>query len=108
MTYQQTYQRSLSDPNGFWAEAAELIDWYESPPTVLDETGAPLYRWFTGGVMNTCYNALDRHVAGGRADQLALVYDSPVTDTVRRYTYAELRDEVARVAGALRAEEVGW
>jgi propionyl-CoA synthetase len=103
MTYQQIYQRSLSDPNGFWSEAAELIDWYESPETVLDETRAPLYRWFTGGVMNTCYNALDRHVDGGRADQLALVYDSPVTDTVRKYTYTELRDEVAKVAGALRS-----
>ncbi len=101
MGYREVYEQSLTDPDGFWAEAAHAIDWIERPTTVLDDSAAPMYRWFTGGVLNTCHNALDRHVDGGRADQLALIYDSPVTDTVRSYTYRELRDEVARLAGAL-------
>jgi propionyl-CoA synthetase len=101
MTYQEVFARSISDPTGFWGDAAELVDWDEPPPTVLDASGAPLYRWYSGGVLNTCYNALDRHADGERAGQLALVYDSPVTGTVRRFTFAELRAEVARLAGAL-------
>ncbi|MCP3976567.1 MAG: propionyl-CoA synthetase [bacterium] len=107
MSYAEIYQRSLSDPDGFWSEAATLIDWYQAPETALDDSAAPMYRWFGDGRLNTCYNALDRHADGGRADQLALVYDSPVTDTVRTYTFAELRDEVAKVAGALRDLGVG-
>ncbi len=107
MKYRDVYERSLRDPEGFWSEAAELIDWVRPPEITLDDSAAPLYRWFTGGVLNTCYNALDRHADSGRGDQLALVYDSPVTDVVRKYTYVELRDEVARLAGALRALGVG-
>ncbi len=101
MGYHETYERSLQDPEGFWGEAARAIDWDVAPTKVFDDTAAPMYRWFSDGVMNTCFNAVDRHVAGGRADQLALIYDSPVTDTLRTYTYRELQDEVARVAGAL-------
>ncbi len=104
--YEEQYRRSMKDPQGFWGEIAEDIDWDQRWDTVLDDTDAPLYRWFVGGRMNTCHNALDRHVEGGRADQLALVYDSPVTDSVRRYTYRELRDEVATFAGALRNQGV--
>ena len=100
--YDELFRRSLDEPERFWSEAAEAIDWITPPERVLDDSRAPLYRWFAGGQLNTCYNALDRHVDGGRADQPALIYDSPVTDTVRRYTYRELRDEVARFAGALR------
>ena len=94
-------QRSLIDPDGFWGEAAEAIDWTRRWDSVLshDENGTP--QWFTGGEANTCWNALDRHVKNGRADQLALIYDSPVTGTVRRLTYAELTDQVARFAGVL-------
>jgi propionyl-CoA synthetase len=105
--FDETYRRSLDDPVGFWGEAAEAIDWIEQPTRVLDDARAPFYRWFAGGRLNTCYNALDRHVERGRADQLALIYDSPVTGTVRTFTYRELRDEVARFAGALAAQGVG-
>jgi propionyl-CoA synthetase len=101
------YRRSIEDPAGFWGEAAGLIDWYREPDIVLEDSNAPFYRWFVGGELNTCHNALDRHVEGGRADQLALVYDSPVTGRTRRYTYRELRDEVARFAGALASLGVG-
>jgi len=103
--YEQTYQQSLQDPSGFWAEAAKAIDWYRKPDVILDDANAPFYRWFVGGALNTCYNALDRHVRAGRADQLALIYDSPVTGQIRRLTYQQLLDQVARFAGVLR--EVG-
>ena len=95
------HARSLADPDSFWGEAAAAITWRSPPEKVLDRSRAPLYRWFTGGVLNTCENALDRHVAAGHGDRLALIHDSPVTASVRRFTYAELRDEVARTAGML-------
>jgi propionyl-CoA synthetase len=104
---EETYRRSLEEPDSFWAEAAGAIEWDEPWQRVLDGSRAPFYRWFSGGRMNTCHNALDRHVDGGRADQPALVYDSPVTDTIKTFTYRELRDEVARFAGALAAQGVG-
>lgn len=93
----------MDDPEGFWGEAAEDIQWDKRWDKVLDDSDRPFYRWFTGGWMNTCYNAVDYHVENGRADQDALIYDSPVTDTVKSYTYRELRDEVAAFAGALRS-----
>ncbi len=96
-------RRSLADPEGFWGEAAAAIDWDRRWDCVLDRSRAPLYRWFRGGRLNTCWNALDRHVERGRAEQLALIYDSPVTGQVKRFTYRALRDEVARLAGALKA-----
>jgi propionyl-CoA synthetase len=105
--YQDVYRRSIEDPEDFWGEVAALIDWYRPPDRVLDDSRVPFYRWFVGGELNTCYNALDRHVEGGRSDQLALLYDSPVTGAVARYTYRELRDAVARFAGALRGLGVG-
>jgi propionyl-CoA synthetase len=104
--FDETYRRSLEQPEAFWAGAAAAIDWDEPWQRVLDDSGAPFYRWFTGGRLNTCHNALDRHVEGGRADQLALIYDSPVTDTITTFTYRALRDEVARFAGALAAQGV--
>jgi len=100
-SYAAEYQRSLNDPTGFWAAAAEAVHWNRRWDRVLDESHRPLYHWFTGGELNTCYNALDLHVDQGRGDQSALIYDSPVTDTVEEYTYRELRDTVARFAGAL-------
>ena len=93
---------SLSDPVAFWARAAEDVHWHRRWDRVLDDSGAPFYRWFRGGLVNTCYNALDRHVLSGRAEQTALIYDSAMTGRVRSYTYAELLDEVARCAGVLR------
>jgi len=104
--YDEIFRRSIEDPNGFWGEAAEQIHWYKTWDKVLDDSNPPFYRWFTGAVTNTCYNALDRHVDGGRADQPALIYDSPVTDTLKTFTYRELRDKVARLAGVLAAQGV--
>jgi len=106
MSYQEIYDQSLADPVTFWATIAEDIHWYQKWDTVLDDSRPPFYRWFRGGKTNTCYNALDIHVENGRADQLALIYDSPVTDSVKRYTYAELLDEVAHFAGALANQGV--
>ena len=105
--YADTYRRSLDDPEGFWGAAAEAIDWHRRPRTVLDASNAPFYRWFPDGELNTCHNALDRHVDAGRGGQPALIYDSPVTGTVRTYTYRELRDATARFAGALTRLGVG-
>ena len=101
--YHQAFRRSLDDMEGFWGEAAREITWYRQPEKILDASSPPFYRWFPDGQMNTCYNALDRHVENGRADQVALIYDSPVTGTKESYTYAELTDQVARFAGALVA-----
>ena len=106
-TYDDIYARSLADPEAFWAEAAEEIHWERRWDRVLDDSRAPFYRWFPGAVTNTCYNALDRHVEGGRAEQLALIYDSPITGVVERFTYRELLDRVARVAGVLAEAGVG-
>ena len=105
--YRATYRRSIEDPEGFWADAARDILWRTEPSTVLDSTRAPFHRWFPDGVLNTCENALDRHVADGHGGRVALVYDSPVTDTQRTYTYAQLLAEVATFAGALASLGVG-
>src|SRR3954467_6851562 len=105
---EETYRRSLEEPEAFWAGAAAAIDWDEPWSQVLDDSQAPMYRWFSGGRLNTCYNALDRHVERGRADQVALIYDSPVTGTTKSFTYRELRDEVARLAGALLDQGVEY
>jgi len=100
--YDAVYQRSLKDPEGFWAEVAEGCHWFKKWDRVLDDSRKPLYHWFPGGELNTCYNALDFHVDDrGRGDRIALIYDSPVTGTVKKYSYAALRDQVARFAGVL-------
>ena len=95
------YSESLTDPANFWGRAAENVHWYRRWDRVLDESEPPFFRWFTGGLVNSCYNALDLHVHSGRAEQLALIYDSPVTGTVQSYTYRELLEEVSRFAGVL-------
>ncbi|HEX3537066.1 MAG TPA: propionyl-CoA synthetase [Stellaceae bacterium] len=99
--YEETYRRSLAEPEEFWAEAAEAIDWEKRWDRVLDDSRPPFYRWFPGGRLNTCWNALDRHVAAGRGERVALIYDSPATTTISRFTYRELRDRTARFAGVL-------
>lgn len=104
--YEEAYRRSIEDPDGFWGQAAQAVVWTKPCDKVLDDGNRPFYRWFVGGELNTCYNALDLHIDNGRGDQAALIYDSPVTDTVKSYTYNELRDEVARFAGVLRASGV--
>ena len=106
-TYDETYARTVSDPEGFWLEAAGLVDWIKSPRQALDSSNPPFFKWFPDASLNTCYNALDRHVINGRADQTALIYDSAVTNTKSKYTYAELLGEVAAFAGALRMSGVG-
>jgi propionyl-CoA synthetase len=102
-TYDAVYDSWQDDPEGFWTQAAQDVHWFKTWDTVLDTSNAPLYRWFSGAEVNTCYNALDIHVANGRADQLALIYDSPVTDTYKKYTYRELRNRVAKLSGVLRS-----
>ena len=105
--YEQLYQRSCQDPEGYWGELAQDLHWSKPWDKVLDDSNAPFYSWFSGGELNTCYNALDIHVEQGHGERLALIYDSPVTDTVKRYTYQELRDQVASLAGAIQAQGVG-
>jgi propionyl-CoA synthetase len=100
-SYDEVYARWREAPESFWAEAAEAIHWYKKWDKILDASKPPFYRWFTGGVVNSCYNALDRHVEQGRGDQLALIYDSPVTGTMKAFNYRELLDEVARFSGVL-------
>jgi propionyl-CoA synthetase len=104
--YHEVYASWQAAPEAFWAEAAEAVDWYRRCDRVLDDSRPPFYRWFSGGLVNTCHNALDRHADGGRGAQPALIYDSPVTSTVRTLTYRQLRDEVARFAGVLRGRGV--
>ncbi|PWT84054.1 MAG: propionyl-CoA synthetase, partial [Proteobacteria bacterium] len=105
--YHEVYARAQRDPERFWAEAAREIDWFERPARVFD-SGAGVYgRWFVGGVCNTCFNAVDRHVASGRGPQTAIIYDSPVTNTKRAISYAELLAEVKSLAAILADFEVG-
>ncbi|QNN52151.1 propionyl-CoA synthetase [Nocardioides mesophilus] len=102
MDHRTAHTRSIEDPDGFWGEQASLVDWIRRPTQILDRSNPPFYRWFPDGTLNTCYNALDRHVVAGHAERPALVHDSPVTGTVRSYSYAELLEQVAAFAGALR------
>jgi len=103
-TYEKVFKKSIEQPEEFWAEAAESIDWIKKWDNVLDSSNPPFYRWFRGGELNTCYNAVDRHVESGRGDQTAIIYDSPVTDTISKITYSELLDQVSTFAGALKAQ----
>lgn len=100
-TYDAEFRRSIENPEEFWADAAENITWFKKCDKVLDSSNPPFYRWFVGGKMNTCYNAIDRHVANGRADQVAIIYDSPVTNTIKKITYSELLEKVSTFAGGL-------
>lgn len=100
--FDAVYQKSLDDPNGFWGEAATGISWSRKPTTILDESQAPVYRWFSDGELNTCFNALDRHVRAGRGEATALIYDSAMTGEQRRYSYSELTELTARCAGAIQ------
>lgn len=106
MRYAQLYQQSITDPEGFWMKQAQAIEWISPPSKALFDDKAPLYQWFKDGLVNTCWNALDRHVENGRADQVAVIHDSPVTNSITRLTYREMRDHVAKLAGALAAQGV--
>ena len=106
MDYQTLYRQSLQDPEKFWGDVASGIEWSKPWNSVLDDSQAPYYQWFSGAELNTCHNALDRHCESGRGAQAALIYDSPVTGQVKTFTYFELKDQVARFAGALRMQGV--
>ncbi|MCG8619353.1 MAG: propionyl-CoA synthetase, partial [Desulfobacterales bacterium] len=105
-SYAEAYDKSINDPDGFWGPLAEDCFWYKKWDKVLDDSNKPFYRWFTGGQTNTCYNAVDLHVEEGRGDQTAIIYDSPVTDTIKKYTYNDLKEQVSLFAGALAAKGV--
>ncbi|HUC71939.1 MAG TPA: AMP-binding protein, partial [Stellaceae bacterium] len=105
--YVETYRHSLERPEDFWAEAAEAIDWERRWDRVLDQSSPPFYRWFAGARLNTCWNALDRHIAAGCGGRTALIWDSPVAGQIARFTYDELLDAVARLAGVLVGLGVG-
>ncbi|QBF31039.1 propionate-CoA ligase PrpE [Thalassococcus sp. S3] len=106
MSYREIYEAWKQDPEGFWMKAAEAIDWDSKPSKALTEKGDGLYEWFADGMVNTCWNAVDRHVEAGRGDQIAIIHDSPITHTKHEITYTELRDRVASLAGALRAKGI--
>ncbi|GAA1480760.1 propionyl-CoA synthetase [Gordonia sinesedis] len=101
-TYRDEFARSIDDRESFWLEAATDVEWVTPPTVALDDSAAPMYRWFPDGRLNTCHNALDRHVDAGHGDRLALIWDSAMTGTIERYTYTELLDAVSRFAGVLR------
>ena len=104
--YDQAHEQSIKDPEGFWGPIAEDCHWYKKWDKVLDDANTPFFRWFVGGETNTCYNAVDLHVDEGRGDQAAIIYDSPVTDTITTYTYNDLKDQVSRFAGVLKQRGV--
>ena len=104
--YADIYKSWQTDPEAFWMNAARAIDWIKPPSKALFDENAPFYQWYADGEVNTCYNALDRHVESGRGDQIALYYDSPITDTKEKYTYRQMRDLCAQLAGGLQAQGV--
>ncbi|HRY35878.1 MAG TPA: AMP-binding protein, partial [Smithellaceae bacterium] len=101
LKYRDVYEQSINQPDVFWGRAADAVQWTKKWDKVLDDSKKPFYSWFTGGELNTCYNALDYHVESGRKDQVAIIYDSPVTNTVNKISYGELLDTVSRFAGVL-------
>ncbi|MBF9031033.1 AMP-binding protein [Rhodobacterales bacterium HKCCE3408] len=107
MGYREVYEAAAADPETFWIAAAEDVDWDRAPSRALFAENAPLYEWYSDGLLNGCWNAVDRHVEAGHGDRVAIIHDSPVTGTIHRITYAELQDRVARLAGALAARGVG-
>ncbi|MEC7258556.1 MAG: AMP-binding protein, partial [Pseudomonadota bacterium] len=106
MGYKDVYAGWKADPEGFWSEAAKAIEWERFPTRALNDDKAPIYTWFDDGLVNTCFNAVDRHVRDGRGDQPAIIHDSPITGTKSAITFAELREKVAQLAGARRAKGV--
>ena len=105
--YDATHARWRRDPEAYWAEAARGIDWDRAPQRIFDASMGVYGRWFPDAALNTCHNAVDRHVAAGRGQQIAIIYDSPMTGQIQRITYAELQNRVAKLAGALAARSIG-
>ncbi|MEL7027287.1 MAG: acetyl-coenzyme A synthetase N-terminal domain-containing protein, partial [Pseudomonadota bacterium] len=107
MAYKDVYAAAQADPEAFWLEAAKAIDWVTPPTKALFDENAPLYEWFADGRLNGCWNTVDRHVEAGHGDRLAIIHDSPVTQSVTKITFAELKEKTARLGGALAARGVG-
>ncbi len=106
MSYKEVYGNWKSDPEAFWMEAAKAVSWSKEPTKALFDENAPIYEWFKDGEINTCYNAVDRHVEAGNGEQVAIIYDSPITGNSAKITYAELKDKVALLGGALQAQGI--
>ena len=106
MGYAKLYDSWKSDPEAFWMKAAEAINWDKAPSFALNDTKAPLYEWYTDAMVNTCFNAVDRHVNAGRGEQAAIIYDSPITNTKQHISFSELLEKTANLAGALRAQGI--
>lgn len=106
--YQAIRAAARDNPRAFWEQAAQDVSWIEPPKITLDDSNPPFYRWFVGGKINGCYNAVDRHVEAGRGAQTAIIYDSPVTETIAHISYAELQDKIAHLAGAITARGIGY
>src|SRR4051812_45433141 len=102
MNYSELYQYSINEKEKFWAEQARMLKWFKEPTTILSKDEKGFYHWFADGEMNTCYLCLDFHVEQGRGERTALIYDSPVTNTIRKYSYAELKNKVSKFAGGLQ------
>ncbi|HTH91359.1 acetyl-coenzyme A synthetase N-terminal domain-containing protein, partial [Mycobacterium sp.] len=100
--YRELFDASIEDPTAFWADAARAVTWTREPQRILDDANPPFYRWFPDGELNSCANALDRHVANGHGEQAALIYDSPVTGVVATFTYKQVLSEVATLAAILQ------
>ncbi len=99
--YQKIYQRSIQNAESFWSEVANDIFWYKKPSKILNSDNPPFYKWFQDGITNTCYNAVDLHVKNGNGAKVAIIYDSPITNSQKKITYAQLKDQVSIFAGAL-------
>ena len=102
--YQEIYNRSLQDPQGFWSEIANDVFWYKKPTKILNSDNPPFYKWFEDGITNTCYNAVDLHVKNGNGNKIAIIYDSPITNSKKKITYSQLKDQVSIFAGALKKQ----
>ena len=103
MNYKEWYNKSINQPQQFWSEQANAIEWYEKPQNILstDDKGYPL--WYPDGALNVCYLALDKHIQDGHGDNIAIIYDSPVTQTIKKYTFSEVKTEVAKLAGGMQS-----
>ena len=104
--YKETYQRSITDAEGFWSDVSKDVFWYKKPTKILNSSKPPFYKWFSDGITNTCYNAIDLHVKNGKGEKIAIIYDSPITNSKKKITYSELKDKVAIFAGALKNQGI--
>ena len=105
-SFDKIYENSIKNPENFWQEIANDIFWFKKPTKILNNSRHPFYKWFEDGITNTCYNALDIHIDNGRGDKTALIYDSPITGSKKKFTYKELREKVSKFANALQNQGI--